>query len=126
MLDAVEQWRTRVPKPGFKTEIMDGEVWKTLPGHDGKPFFDNSEDRANKDEVRIGLTLGFDGYVLIDLVHYTNFLSRFGYKNSRQAASHSSGALSCLIANLPTHLKYVHMFIYLYFILTHLDIVLEI
>ena len=66
MIDAVEQWRTRVPKPGFKTEIMDGEIWKTLPGHDGKPFFDNSEDRENKDEIRIGLTLGFDGYVLID------------------------------------------------------------
>jgi hypothetical protein len=110
MVEAVEQWRMRVPKPGFKTEIMDGEIWKTLPGHDGKLFFDNSEDRANKEELRIGLTLGFDGYVLIDYIFHADFLSRFGYKNSRQASSHSSGALSCLIANLPTHLKYVYIF----------------
>jgi len=56
-----DEWRSRQTKPGCKTHIMDGEIWKTLKGHDGKPFFDNAVDRANPDELWIGITLGFDG-----------------------------------------------------------------
>ncbi|KAG1728034.1 uncharacterized protein EDB91DRAFT_1086205 [Suillus paluster] len=59
--------------------------------HDQTPFFDNSIDRSDPDELRIGVTLGFDG---------------FNYQRSRSSASHSSGILSTCIANLPNHLKY--------------------
>lgn len=61
MEKAVEEWRTRRRIPGFKQDIMDGEVWRTIPGPDGKPFFDNDPERASKDELRIGITIGFDG-----------------------------------------------------------------
>ena len=43
---------------------MDGKVWKELKGHNGKPFFNNDKNRNDKDELCIGITLGFDGYVL--------------------------------------------------------------
>jgi hypothetical protein len=89
--------------------IMDGKIWKTIAGCDGKPFFDNRPDQEHSDELRIGVTLGFDGYNLgYSLpVRFLQFYSSFGFK-SRQAGSggsHSSGVLSNCIANLPNHLK---------------------
>jgi hypothetical protein len=54
------EWCHREIKPGYMTYIMDGEIWKTLKGHDGKLFFDNSDDRDNSEELRLGITLGFD------------------------------------------------------------------
>ena len=48
---------------------MDGRVWKTLPGHDGKSFFDNSPDRSESDKLQIGITLGFDGYIFSTSVY---------------------------------------------------------
>lgn len=59
----VDQWRKDQSPPGIRTCIQDGEVWKSLHGADGKLFFDNSPDRSDQDELRIGITLGFDGYV---------------------------------------------------------------
>lgn len=56
-----DAWRGQETKPGYMLSIMDGEIWKTLKGHDGKPFFDNSIDRDNPEELRLGITLGFDG-----------------------------------------------------------------
>ena len=41
--------------------MMDGEVWKSIKGHDGKLFFDNSPDHKNSDELWIGIAQGFDG-----------------------------------------------------------------
>ncbi len=46
---------------GVLTDIMDGEKWKTVEGPDGRPFFDNNPNRESKDELRIAVTLGFDG-----------------------------------------------------------------
>jgi hypothetical protein len=61
----VDQWRKDQNPPGIRTCIQDGEVWKSLRGADGKLFFDNSPDHSDQDELRIGITLGFDGYVQI-------------------------------------------------------------
>ncbi|TDL17694.1 hypothetical protein BD410DRAFT_807179 [Rickenella mellea] len=91
MEDALDAWRTREQQPGILRDIMDGEVWKTIKGADGKRFFDNDANRPDADELRIGITLVFDG---------------FGYHRSRNAGSHSTGVLSNCVANLPTHLKY--------------------
>ena len=86
-----DEWRHRESKPGHMTHIMDGDIWKTLKGHDGKLFFDNAIDHDSPEELRLGITLGFDG---------------FGYKNARSSSSYSSSVLSCCVANLPTHYRY--------------------
>ncbi|TDL16353.1 hypothetical protein BD410DRAFT_640761 [Rickenella mellea] len=90
MEEALDAWRTREQQSGILRDIMDGEVWKTIKGADGRLFFDNNADRPDADELRIGITLGFDG---------------FGYHRSRNAGSHSTGVLSNCVANLPTHLN---------------------
>ena len=59
--DAIDEWRSYIPENGKLKTMMDGEVWKSIKGHDGKLFFDNSPDRENSDELRIGITQGFDG-----------------------------------------------------------------
>jgi hypothetical protein len=41
---AGDEWRFQEATLGAKTCVMDGKVWKTLQGPDGKPFFDNSDD----------------------------------------------------------------------------------
>ena len=61
--DALDSWRARESDEVLR-DIMDGKVWKELKGHNGKPFFNNDKNREDKDELRIGITLGFDGYVL--------------------------------------------------------------
>ena len=58
-----DAWRDESPHPGMKTRLQDGQVWRTVPGPDGVPFFDNTPDRPNADELRIGILLGFDGCV---------------------------------------------------------------
>ena len=62
--DALDSWRARESDEVLR-DIMDGDVWKELKGHNKKPFFDNDEKREDKDELRIGITLGFDGYVFL-------------------------------------------------------------
>lgn len=59
--DAIDEWRSYIPENGKLKTMMDGEVWKSIKGHDGKLFFDNSPDRENSDELWIGITQGFDG-----------------------------------------------------------------
>lgn len=54
-----EVWKTTPRKPGFYKEIMDGRVWKTLRGPDGKLFFSMDDQR----ELRIGVTIGLDWYI---------------------------------------------------------------
>jgi hypothetical protein len=69
--EVLDEWRSYESQPGKLNTVMDGRVWKTLPGHDGKPFFDNSPDRSEPDELRIGITLGFDGYVFNTSIYYS-------------------------------------------------------
>lgn len=54
-------WKTRTCKDGFRADIMDGDIWKTAKGPDGKLFFD-PEDTS--DELRIGVTMSLDWYDL--------------------------------------------------------------
>ena len=54
-------WRTECSVPGIKSRIQDGRVWQTAPAHGGGLFFDNSQDREAPEELRLGITLGFDG-----------------------------------------------------------------
>src|SRR3984957_1750976 len=51
--DAIDEWRNYTSEPGKLKTVMDGNIWKTIKGHDGKLFFDNSPDRADPDELRI-------------------------------------------------------------------------
>ncbi len=88
--DACDEWRTKPRIPGVLTGMSDGEKWKTINGPDGKPFFDNDPDRESKDELRITVTLGFEG---------------LGGERGRSGPSYSSGVLSHCVANLPVHLK---------------------
>lgn len=60
----LDKWRSRTYKPGQLTCIQDGEVWRTLPDSNGGLFFDNDPDRASASELRIGVTCGFDGFVV--------------------------------------------------------------
>ncbi|KAG1861529.1 hypothetical protein DFJ58DRAFT_839673 [Suillus subalutaceus] len=83
-------WRSQPTTPGKCSSIQDGEIWKTLRGTDGNLFFDNTAERQDADELRIGITLGFDG---------------FNYQHSSNAGSRSSGVMSSCVANLPTHLR---------------------
>ncbi|KAG1764630.1 hypothetical protein EDD22DRAFT_978989 [Suillus occidentalis] len=84
------QYKTISENPaGKRTRIQDGKIWQTLHGSDGKLFFDNSSECSSSDELRIGITLSFDGY---------------SYERSAASSSHSSEVMSSCIANLPTHL----------------------
>ncbi|EMD34886.1 hypothetical protein CERSUDRAFT_75776 [Gelatoporia subvermispora B] len=87
----LDRWRTHATTPGILERIQDGNVWRTLPGPDGDPFFDNTPNRPHQDELRIGVIIGFDG---------------FGFKRSAYAGKHSTGVLSMSIANLDTNLRY--------------------
>jgi hypothetical protein len=59
--EACDAWRSQETRPGYKSTIMDGNIWKTLPGADKKPFFDNDPNRESANELRLGILLGFDG-----------------------------------------------------------------
>lgn len=60
-----DEWRREAPTPGKTTRIQDGDIWKTLPDPtNNRPFFDNDAARPDADELRIGVTLGFDGWVV--------------------------------------------------------------
>ncbi len=63
MEEDLDAWRARQSQPGKMTCIQDGAIWRTLKGHDGDAFFANGLDRKEPDELRIGVTLGFDGFV---------------------------------------------------------------
>ena len=59
--DHLESWRSSDYTAGEYRNISDGRIWNSLKGEDGRPFFDRSPDRPDRDELRIALTLGFDG-----------------------------------------------------------------
>ncbi|OCH83767.1 hypothetical protein OBBRIDRAFT_742729 [Obba rivulosa] len=91
----LDQWRNEDTTPGQLRRIQDGQIWQTLSGPDGHPFFDNSDDRPNSSELRVGISIGFDGQVFL-----------FSFQRSAFSGSHSTGVLSVSIANLDTHLRY--------------------
>lgn len=105
----LEKWRLTEPTPGKSFRVQDGEVWRTLKGPDSRSFFDNSEDRENREELRIGVTLGFDGYSLranfLHLIQSNPSTIRFGFARSTFSRRHSTGVLSFCVANLDTHLR---------------------
>lgn len=106
-----DAWRNRKPPAvGELQEIMDGNVWKEARGHDGNLFFENDSARENSTELRLGITLGFDGSVfhLIGTVFAFGeglCLRRFGFSKSKHSPSHSSGVLSSCVGNLPYTLR---------------------
>lgn len=55
--DDLEDWKTRTKTPGKSTDIMDGDVWKTMKAPDGSLFFDPDDGSG---ELRIGVTVGLD------------------------------------------------------------------
>lgn len=62
---ACTSWKSRLTVPGELKDISDGEVWKTIQGPDQKPFFSDPDD---DEELRIGVTMSLDWYVLIYLL----------------------------------------------------------
>ncbi|KAG1755257.1 uncharacterized protein EDB91DRAFT_1042129 [Suillus paluster] len=69
--EELDAWHCHVPEPGKHALIQDGEL-----------FFDNSPERPDKDELCIGITLGFDGYCSSSAMLYSLLIVdlRFGYQ----------------------------------------------
>lgn len=64
MEENLEAWMDAPTEPGLVRDVCDGEIWKTLKGPDGKLFFDRTphpEDSDEPPELRIAVTVGFDG-----------------------------------------------------------------
>lgn len=57
----LDSWRSLPPDPTRLRCVQDGAIWQSLLGPDGRPFFDNSAERSCPEELRLGVTLGFDG-----------------------------------------------------------------
>ena len=57
----LDKWRDTPSNDGLYTRIQDGNVWRTIEGPDGRPFFDNTFNRPNANELRIGVIMGYDG-----------------------------------------------------------------
>ncbi|KAK7035079.1 hypothetical protein R3P38DRAFT_2518789 [Favolaschia claudopus] len=64
MLSTMSSWKTRVQVPGELRCMQDGEVWKTLKGADDELFFHGP---SAEDEIRVGVTLSLDWYVITSL-----------------------------------------------------------
>lgn len=59
MEQIVEEWRDRPQATDELNCMMDGRVWKTIPGPNGQPFFDR--DSLTEDtEIRLGVTFALD------------------------------------------------------------------
>jgi hypothetical protein len=64
----LDQWRTKPRSPGKYTDIFDGDMCRTkLKDPSGKLFFSNLPDEKTgpNGELRIGVNLGVDWYVLV-------------------------------------------------------------
>lgn len=57
MVAAVNAWKTRTTVQGELKSMQDGEVWRTLRGHDGDSFFFGP---SAKEELRLGVTFSLD------------------------------------------------------------------
>ncbi|KAF5332890.1 hypothetical protein D9758_017886 [Tetrapyrgos nigripes] len=80
--EVLDSWRNKPRSPGVYTDNFDGKVCQTIPGPDGRCFFENPPPH---NELRIGLSLGVDCMI---------------------SPSHTSGPMSLNIINLPPHLRY--------------------
>jgi hypothetical protein len=63
MEDEMDHWRSVPRSPGVYNDIFDGRVTRELKGPDGRPFFENPAP-AGSTELRIGVVLGFDWFVM--------------------------------------------------------------
>ena len=59
--EALDAWWTRKRHSHKLTDISDGRIWGEIRGHDGRLFFENGNDRPDPDELRLALTMNFDG-----------------------------------------------------------------
>ena len=59
----MEEYRDRTTIPEELNCIMDGRVWNSIPGPDGKPFFDK-DSLTDPDEIRLGVTFALDWYII--------------------------------------------------------------
>lgn len=106
--DLIDAWRKKSRIPGVYEDNFDGRICQELKGPNGHLFFEVPQP-LDCSELRIGLTLGVDWYVLTvfyDTRHLplTMYL-RFSYHRSQIAPSHSSCPMSFNIINLPPHLR---------------------
>ena len=56
MEDIIDSWRSTTQLVGKYGAIWDGEIWKTIMGADGLPFFVERQDN----ELRVAATIGLD------------------------------------------------------------------
>ncbi|THG92565.1 hypothetical protein EW026_g8374 [Hermanssonia centrifuga] len=91
----LDKWQGIPLEHGVLKSIQDGNVWKTIPGPilDGPVFFENTPDRPNPEELRIGVTLGFDD---------------FAFVHSTFAGKHSTGAWMLALDTNPRIYFYVN------------------
>ena|SRR5882762_5257451 len=59
--EALDAWRTRKHHSHKLMDISDGRIWDEIRGHDGWLFFENGSNRPDPDELRLALTMNFDG-----------------------------------------------------------------
>ena len=113
--EALDGWRKRKPSPGKLYSMADGKIWQEIKGHDGRPFFENGDDRPDANELRIALTMNFDGFVDVSCavfsITHCFIIHSFSFERSHHTGSHSSGVLSNSCANLPNHLRCVMLII---------------
>ena len=101
----LDNWRNKQRTSGEYRDIFDGDICrKRLRAPDGSLFFSNlpHEGHGPSGELRIGVNLGVDWYVLMSLhAVLTHSRNRFSYIRSNIAPSHSSCPTSFSICNLP-------------------------
>jgi hypothetical protein len=101
----LDNWRDKQRTSGEYSDIFDGDMCrKRLEAPDGSLFFSNlpHERHGPSGELRIGVNLGVDWYVLMSLhAVLTYSRNRFSYIRSNIAPSHSSCPTSFSICNLP-------------------------
>ncbi|KAJ7222107.1 hypothetical protein GGX14DRAFT_532195 [Mycena pura] len=89
MVSAVESWRTRTRTPvdGELKCMQDGRVWKEIKDTRGDSFFYGA---SSEEEIRLGVSFSLDW---------------FDPSKSSFSPSHSSGAMSFCVQNLPNSLN---------------------
>jgi hypothetical protein len=58
--ESCNKWKTRQTAPGELHDMPDGRIWQGLKDHGGGLFFDDGTS-----ELRLGVTLSLDWYILI-------------------------------------------------------------
>jgi len=109
----LDEWRKRPRNLGEYGDIFDGEVCRLkLRAPDGTLFFSNlpHETTGPAGELRIGVNLGIDWYVLhLPRSRLIQPGPRFSYIHSNIAPSHSSCPTSFSVCNFPPEYRYVFL-----------------